>query len=162
MLFRSPESSFKPLEDEWPVQEFTYLACWHNIVSTFADRRESVESYWQKADPTYIDGPGSESFEDFIKRVHAFKARLECIEYDTIAVFSHEQFISAFLWLLGKGEVMPTSKEMRDFRKYLLENPIPNGAIVQAKFHEGYGWSFEPCLTDHLRLLELEPALSAG
>ena len=91
-----------------------------------------------------------------------FKSRLESAELDTIAVFSHEQFISAFVWLmkLKHNEVTPTSEEMREFRSYLLDNPLPNGAIVHAKFHEGYGWSFER-ITDHLsEVEEKEPELT--
>lgn len=149
-------------DDTWHIQEFTYLSMWHHVVSTFTDRQEAVKAYWQNADPTYIDGPESESFEQFIDRVRDFKERLEATELNTIAIFSHEQFISAFLWLLEKDKVTPTSHEMREFRAYLLAHPIPNGAIVQAKFHKGYGWSLE-LITDHLNKVEereLDPLLS--
>jgi probable phosphoglycerate mutase len=145
----TPEFSL-PFEDIWPVHEFTYLACWRKEFSTSADRQETVKAYWQIADPTYIDSSGSESFEQFIHRVRAFKARLESTEPSTVAVFSHEQFISAFLWLLQRGEVTPTSEEMRDYRDYLLANPIPNGGIVKAKFRTSNGeWTFER-ITEHL------------
>lgn len=156
------EFSF-PFEDEWPVHEFTYLACWRNEFSTFADRQETVKAYWQIADPTYIVCPGSESFIQFIDRVRAFKSRLESTEHTTIVVFSHEQLISAFEWLVQEkhGEVTPTSEEMRGYRTYLLRNPLPNGGIVKAKFRKANGeWTFER-ITQHLdRLADVqEPAL---
>ena len=153
--------SLKPLEEEWPVQEFTYLSSWKNECSTVQDRQPVVNLFWEIADPSWVDGPGTESFEQFIDRVRDFKACLESTQLGTIAVFSHEQFISAFLWLFGKGEVTPTSEEMSEFRKYLLTHPIPNGAIVQAKFRKGYGWIQEPSLTEHLSMVELRAPLSA-
>jgi len=149
-------------EEQWAVHEFTYLSAWHEESTTVEERRPVVDLFWEIADPSWVDGPGTESFEQFITRVRDFKALLESTENSTIAVFSHEQFISAFVWLmkLKHNEVTPTSKEMRQFRSYLLDNRLPNGAIVQAKFHEGYPWSFE-LITDHLsRIEEKEPELT--
>jgi 2,3-bisphosphoglycerate-dependent phosphoglycerate mutase len=164
-------------EEEWSVKEFTYLSSWLKENSTVEDRRPFADGYWQIADPTLVDGPGSESFAQFIDRVRDFKALLESTKHSTIAIFSHEQFISAFTWLLERGEVTPTSEEMSEYRSYLLDHPLPNGAIVHAKFyksngrvffkkmlwrlyrivhaeyHQGYGWSFERII-DHLSEVE--------
>ena len=38
-------------EEQWPVHEFTYLSMWHEEISTVEDRRETVEAYWQMANP---------------------------------------------------------------------------------------------------------------
>jgi broad specificity phosphatase PhoE len=149
------------LEEEQPVHEFTYLSAWLEKFATVDDRRPYVDAYWQISDPEYNDGPGAESFNQFINRVRDFKTRLEATELDTMAVFTHEQFISAFLWLLKKGEVTPTSKEMSEFRAFLFANPIPNGAIVQMKFHRVYDEWRSEMITSHLRSEELRPALSA-
>ena len=149
-------------EEQWPVHEFTYLSMWHEEISTVEDRRETVEAYWQMANPKLTDGRGSESFEQFIARIRRFKKNLERTELDTIAVFSHEQFIYAFVWLitLKHNKVTPTSEEMREFRSYLLANSLPNGGIVHAKYHKGYAWSFER-ITDHLYAMEEnEPELA--
>src|SRR6202007_60928 len=88
-------------DEEWLIREFTYLS--YNEYSTVQDRQPIVDLFWAIADPSWVDGPGTESFEQFIDRVSKFKARLESTELHTVAIFSHEQFISAFLWLLKKG-----------------------------------------------------------
>lgn len=141
------------LEEEWPVHEFTYLSSWLEKIATIDDRRPFVHAYWENSDPEYNDGPGAESFEQFMGRVRMMRERLESIKRGTIAVFSHEQFISAFLWLTAHNQTRPTPEEMSEFREHLLAHPIPNGAIVEAKFHQKYGWNFRMIIS-HLNAIE--------
>lgn len=151
-------------EVEWPVHEFTYLSSWHEHISTIEDRQPAVKVYWEIADPEYIDEtrPGSpkpESFKQFIERVRHVKDRLENTELDTIAIFSHEQFITAFQWLSQHNPQEISSETMKDFRAFLKANPIPNGAIVEAKFHREYDeWLYEMMIS-HLEKLEPAPAV---
>ncbi len=114
-------------EVEWPVHEFTYLSSMHEERSTAEYRRPLVNAYWETCNPSYIDGPGSESFEQFIGRVREVKLRLKSTALDKIVVFSHEQFISALLWLSKRdpGDLSPES--MENFRAFLEAHPIPNG-----------------------------------
>lgn len=81
------------------MHEFTYLSSMHGESSTVLDRQPLVKTYWKRCDPFYVEGPGSESFEQFIERVKQVMADLKSLKVDTIAIFSHEQFIHAFLWL---------------------------------------------------------------
>jgi 2,3-bisphosphoglycerate-dependent phosphoglycerate mutase len=134
--------------EEWKVQEFTYLTSMHRESTTIEDRRPLVDLYWEIGDPSFVDGPGSESFEQFIERVRNFLTKLRETDYSCIAVFSHEQFIRAALMLMEQEsahepvEVSPTM--MRDFRASLKKAPIPNGGIVEVKFHPGYdGWNYK-------------------
>jgi|SRR5579864_2948350 len=138
------------------VHEFTYLSSWHGVSSTLADRQEAVKAFWQKADPICIDDPRSESFKQFIDRVYAFHARIEAIVFESvafhyrIAIFSHEQFITAVIWLLQQGQIDISSENMRFFRTIVKDNPVPNGAIVQITFQEEpSNWSYD-LITDHL------------
>ena len=146
------------VEEEWAVQEFTYLSPERLACSTTEDRKPEVERYWKEVSPGYIDGSGAESFETFVKRVRAFLDCLKSAEekYETIVVFSHEQYINAVLWLLDCNPVEISPETMRQFRMYLDVNHIPNGAIVQLKFcyHEN-GWRHE-LITEHLKRLVLE------
>ncbi len=150
-------------EEEWPVQEFTYLSMWHEENSTITERRPAVEAYWEKADPEFVEdskpqSPEPESFNQFIARVRNVKERLENMESGIIAIFSHEQFIFAFRWLSEHNLEEPSSESMKEFRASLKANPIPNGAIVEAKFHRGYDeWRYE-MITSHLEKLEPAPA----
>ena len=119
--------------EEWPVHEFTYLSGWHGEYTTVKERKPIVELFWQISDP-FIPDPGAESFQQFIERVWEVMERLEKPQYKekTIAIFTHEQYISAFRWLLNskRKSLNVDEYEMREFRQYLLENPVANGEIV--------------------------------
>ncbi|HJT55273.1 MAG TPA: histidine phosphatase family protein [Ktedonobacteraceae bacterium] len=140
-------------EEVQPVQEFTYLEPERWTCSTPAQRRPEVERYWQKADPEDADGLGAESFKDFIERVRKFLKRLEDVQekYENVAIFSHEQFINAALWLIDRKPAGISSTTMREFRTYLDNNHIPNGAIVQLQFSPWDNcWKHE-VVTAHLK-----------
>ena len=126
-----------PIVVDLLVHEFTYLASWRNEYSTTEDRKPIVETYWEIAEPHLLDGPGAESFQQFIKRVWDVKEQLRASQYQRIAVFTHEQFILAFRWLLEqeRDSSYVDQDDMRDFRRYLLENPVPNGKMIPIELH---------------------------
>jgi broad specificity phosphatase PhoE len=118
----------------------------HQINSTIEERRPRVSEYWEKCDPDFVDSLESESFREFISRVFAFLERLKKVEdeYKTVAVFSHEQFINAALWLIERDPAEMSSKAMHRFRNYLDDNSLENGAIVKMRFnHHENRWLHE-------------------
>jgi len=161
------KSTFRHIfEEEWPIHEFTYLSSWHKAPSTVEDRREYVRQYWEFSDPTFRDAPvsepesesKSESFEQFITRVQAVMARLKSTTYDTVAVFSHQQFISALLWLSQQNRLKLCPDTMRKFKEFLALHPMPNGGIVQVQFKDRNDkWQIKPIFS---QLKPLEPALT--
>ncbi len=129
-----------PLE-KWNVHEFTYLSPPYLGISTIHNQSPLVEAYWEQRLPASEDGTESESFDAFIKRVRGFVERLRSSEFGsgkTIAVFSHEQFITAVRWLIERNPTSITEKAMDDFKSYLKQNPIPNGAIVRMRTRRKY------------------------
>ena len=60
---------------EWPVQEFTYLAPLHGRTSTATERQPYIRAYWDQADPGHAS-PGAESFTGLISRTADFLDRL--------------------------------------------------------------------------------------
>ena len=128
---------------EWMVQEFTYLASLHHEESTLEERKPMVEAYWSQADPTFADGPGSESFEALMRRAHMLDEQLRNTRFKNIAIFSHEQFITAFLWLATHRPTRLTGDSMHDLRKFLLEHPIPKGGIIRAQIRHQQHWLFK-------------------
>lgn len=140
-----------PLE-EWEVHEFTYLSSIHSEHSTSEQRRPLVDAYWEQCDPWYRDERGSESFKVFMGRVQAF---IRCLKdrRKNIAIFSHEQFITAVLWILKNRPGEINSDMMQDFKGYLNQNRIPNGAIVEIKVRRSEdsqdAWTYEQ-ITQHL------------
>lgn len=157
-------------EEEWEVQEFTYLWSMHREQSTVEERRPLVDAYWEQCQPSFVDSLGSgsfksESFKVFIGRVQAFLRRLKDAAYDgreNIAVFSHEQFITAVLWFIDRRPVEISSEEMRDFRDFFNLNRIPNGAIVEVKVRLSHdAWSYER-ITGHIKYEVPESTSNGG
>jgi broad specificity phosphatase PhoE len=116
---------------QWDVHEFTYLSPEKCRNTTSADRLPDVIRYWDTCDPDYCDGPGAESFNDFMGRVIAMKQTLLSRHEGHIAVFSHHQFISALLWLEGNGSYDRSRQAMTAFKEYFQANFIPNCGIIE-------------------------------
>lgn len=151
-VFRSM-SGRVPVEEVQSVREFTYLSPGRWRSSTAEDRRPVVDTYWQMAEPDYVDGPGAESFKEFSIRVNTFLEQIKMVEreYENIAVFSHEQFISAVLWLENHNPDEISAPAMHDFRTLLDSKLIPNGAIVHLEFsHHDDSWNYK-VITSHLK-----------
>jgi broad specificity phosphatase PhoE len=138
-------------EIQWDVEEFTYL-CSEDFpaLSNAEDRRPLVEAYWEMCDPTFVDGPGAESFVQFIGRVRNVIKRIKEIDHETIAVFSHEQFIRAVLWISGSDPETLDARTMQHFRDLLMSGKLPNGAILRTEFQDSQEpWEWE-LITSHL------------
>lgn len=111
---------------EWPVEEFTYLAPARFVGTTQAQRKPQADAYWQRADADYIDGPGAESFTQLMGRAERMLARLAALEADRVLVFSHGQFIRAVSWWLQHGARATEPALMRGFRAMDSAAPLPN------------------------------------
>lgn len=160
----APTRSFFPSvpEEEWPVKEFTFLSSVQGKNSTIDERRPLVEAYWKACNLSYIDGPRSESFEQFIESARRVITRLKCAEYDTIAMFSHRQFICALLWLSQRDPVELSQETMREFRDFLNENTLTDGAIVRIQFENSdERWQCK-AITSHLENLKKQGLASVG
>jgi probable phosphoglycerate mutase len=141
--------------EEWPVEEFTYLTPLDTL-TTFIERKPMVEAFWQKDDPSYADSDEVESFTTFIDRVQKVLQRLRQTREDTIAVFSHEQFMCAILWLFLKNKLEPDSPLCSDskkqFRDFLALCRFPNGAILPVQLQDGNETWVRNVITSHLSL----------
>ncbi len=114
-----------PLE-EWAIQEFTYLSPDKYHGTTVQDRMANAAIYWERGDSLFVDGPGAESFQNLIKRCEATVERLKKIPSGTVLLFSHQQFVSAIRWHLEGRFKMVNATTMREFRRFLVEQPIEN------------------------------------
>lgn len=137
-------------QKEWNVQEFTYLASMHQEHLTFEQRKPRVDEYWERYDPTYIDSPGSESFLQFIERAQEFMTLLRTVPYENIAVFSHEQFINAVIWLIKRTPVEISPQTMQDFHEFLGQHHLRNGTVIRLKVQSTPdNWRYQT-IVDHL------------
>jgi len=113
----------------WDTQEFNYLAKFHGIVTSTADRRAERNAYWDRSEPDFVHSPGSESFNDFASRVSKAMEKLRSTEKTTL-FFGHEQFMCCLLWLTSGERDEMTSDTMKEFRSFMAANRIPNGSLV--------------------------------
>ena len=135
-------SRFKHLRvEEWPIGEFTYLtpADWHG--STSKDRQAAVTRYWQRSDPTYNDGAGAESFVDLIDRVEKVIGLLRDENSHTALLFTHEQFMKAFLWCL-RTDARRISN-LRSFKNFSDSFKIPNCGSFEVRIGANGGIAFD-------------------
>lgn len=138
---------------EWSVEEFTYLTPLDTF-TTFVERKPMVEEFWQRDDPSYVDGDEVESFATFINRVQKVIKRLRQSKENSIVVFSHEQFICAILWLFLKRKLEPGSILCSDckkqFKDFLTMCRLPNGAILPVLLQDGNEAWVSNIITSHL------------
>lgn len=133
--------------DIWPVHEFTYLAPFRfPTVSTFFDRAPAVAEYWRRCDPAYSDGPGVESFDDFIRRVRIAILALSTFRSadDHILIFGHGLFIKAVRFIVENGAEMGcvVPSYMGDFHRFANETALYNASISKMSLNWGR-WKFE-------------------
>lgn len=115
----------------WPIQEFVYLQPSHWIGTTREQRRPTVDAYWQRADPDFVDGPGAESFANVLRRAEAALARVTALpDNATPVLFSHSQFIQAMrLTLMFPGAT--DAQKMASFWPFDQRSPVLNGQKVE-------------------------------
>ncbi len=116
--------------EQWPIHEFTYLAAARCQNMTAAERRPLVAAYWERCDPTYVDGAGCDSFAGMLQRAAAMLEALRRADGRLIAVFSHGLFIGATIWLLHERPAAITAETMRRFHAWRSPWSMPNAGIV--------------------------------
>lgn len=118
-------------QEQWEVQEFSYLSPARYRDTTTADRRPFVEAYWSRCDPHHIDGEGAESFADFIQRVQQAIDGLWTCQSEFVAVFGHGLFLRAMIWRMLFGAQPVNATTMLYFRRLLVSTAMPNTAITK-------------------------------
>jgi 2,3-bisphosphoglycerate-dependent phosphoglycerate mutase len=104
--------------EEWPIHEFTYLEPARHNGTNEEQQMPHILKYWESPDPAYIDGPGAESFTQFLDRTREAIHRLaEMAPGGCVVVFTHGFWMQAFRLLL----LFPNAtdaKLMQDFRRF--------------------------------------------
>lgn len=106
------------------VQEFTYLSPSKCIGTTAASRRAWVLEYWELSDPDLRDGPGAETFREFVERARDFVVSARSRSSENVVVFCHGQFMQMVRWLQEEPARPVNSESMRHFRAMDLERPV--------------------------------------
>jgi len=116
----------------WPIAELNYLSPERCANTTARSRKPLADDYWRRCDPAYIDGPGAESFAQFMNRVRTFHDRLLELSEGFVVAVGHGQFFRAFLLASAVGFAI-TPDAMRRYRAAETANPMANAAIVELR-----------------------------
>ena len=121
----------------WPIEEFTFLNPAHHRNTTEADRYPYSTTFWQRGDPDYIDGPGAESFSQFLDRARDTIRRLIARNPGgCVVLFTHGFFMQAFRLVL----LFPDANDrllMQNFLRFHLVNLIHNIDSLEFAIHDG-------------------------
>jgi broad specificity phosphatase PhoE len=115
--------------ETWAIEEFSYLDPARCRDTTVEMRRPWAAAYWQRADPHHVDGPGAESFAQFLARLQAFRRKLLERGGFVVAV-GHGQFFRACLWTEVHG-FAATPEAMAAWRAAEIATPMANGEIIE-------------------------------
>lgn len=151
IIQRFPHS---PVE-EWPIEEFTFLNPARHRDSTEADRWPYSTAFWQRSDPAYIDGPGAESFSQFLDRAReAIRRLIARNPGGCVLLVTHGFFMQAFRLVLlfpsaTDAELMANFPgfhsvnliqnvdslefELRDDKIHLIGEPNLSGFTIQGE-----------------------------
>ena len=119
---------------EWPVQEITYLAPARCADTTEAERAPMAREFWERNDPHYVDGPGAESFAEFIARADDALDRARKSAAQFIAIFTHGHFMRGIIWRALHPALPVDADTMRMFQHFTHALPVPNCTVVPMLF----------------------------
>jgi broad specificity phosphatase PhoE len=115
----------------WPgLEEFTFLEPAKCVGTTATDRTPWRLAFYERNDPTYCDGPGAESFGQFVARAREFLRRVRELDVGTVYVFTHALFIRLLECLESSPGTDDTSL-MSKFAKELGDYRIVNCQMVE-------------------------------
>jgi 2,3-bisphosphoglycerate-dependent phosphoglycerate mutase len=112
--------------EEWPVHEFTYLEAGRHNGTSEEQQMPHILKYWERQDPAYIDGPGAESFTQFLDRARESIQRFaRMAPGGCVVIFTHGFTMQAIRLLL----LFPKASDadlMRNFRRFHFNHFIEN------------------------------------
>ena len=123
--------------EEWPIHEFTFLEPSRHSNTTEEERQPHVQAYWEKRDPGFADGPGAESFTQFLDRARdAIRRLAKANPGGCVVVFTHGFFMQAFRLALLFPKA--SDAELRlNFLRFHLVNFIQNTDSLEFEVRDG-------------------------
>jgi alpha-ribazole phosphatase len=102
-------------------------------------RKPFVKAYWDDPDPERRLGKEADTFAEFEQRVSTFMTTMETLPDQTV-IFGHGTWFGLMLWRM-LGYDASTSENMRTFRRFQQNMPMPNCAVFTLVFNAGGHWS---------------------
>ena len=117
--------------EEWPIHEFTYLEPTRHNGTNEAQQMPHILKYWERPDPTYLDGPGAETFTQFLDRARSAILRFAQMAHGgCVVVFTHGFMMQAIRLLL----LFPDATDaelMANFRRFYESHFITNTEALE-------------------------------
>lgn len=120
-------------QQQWPLHEFTYLSPERYQGTTMHERKPIAEKYWQDCDPEFVEGPGAESFDEFVARIEECFAKIDAATKSNIIIFTHGLVMRLILLLQLTQQYRSSFSLMqkyRDMRKF----PVANTCILKMRW----------------------------
>jgi len=135
--------------EEWPLQEFIYLdpKLYHN--TTRDERKMAKVQFWEKCDPYYSNGNGSESFCQFQTRLKKCLKKLRTRK-GLVLVYTHGHVLRNMIWYVLNGKLECDAKSFKRYRSLRTALSVPNGAIIKLNLNSRE-WAMSTILTGHLK-----------
>jgi 2,3-bisphosphoglycerate-dependent phosphoglycerate mutase len=123
--------------EEWPIHEFTYLEPSRHNGTKEAQQMPHILKYWERPDPSYLDGPGAETFTQFLDRARSSIQRFAQLPPGgCVVVFTHGFMMQAIRLLLLFSDA--TDPElMTNFRRFHESNFIKNTEALELEIRGG-------------------------
>lgn len=100
--FLRTKQTCQPLRDKYPdvpfeidenVREFSYICPEFAFGKTIEQRKQRVNEYWSKLDPSFHDSESVECFSQFVERAKAFIKCVHQRKENFTVVFSHALYM---------------------------------------------------------------------
>jgi broad specificity phosphatase PhoE len=123
--------------EEWPIHEFTYLEPTRHNGTNETQQMPHILKYWERPNPAYLDGPGAETFTQFLDRARSAILRFAQMAHGgCVVVFTHGFMMQAIRLLL----LFPHTTDaelMRNFRRFHSNNFVANTEVAEFEVREG-------------------------
>ena len=143
--------------EEWPLHEFTFLDPARFYNTNMAERRPAAVAYWERSDPSYRDGPGAESFADFLGRIDAGIDEILRRDVPFTLIFSHGFVIRAVMWRLLSPPPAIDTDAMKRYWRFFRAVDVPNASIFKLTLQGSAAVQMTPPLVDHLTPVMVTP-----
>lgn len=107
-------------------------------------RKPYAKAYSEEPDLHRRLGANADTFAEFIERVRRFQNRMDTLT-DGAVIFGHGIWLAMLSWLL-LGRDVANQEEMRAFRAFQLELPMPNCVIFEAARQGSQPWRLQRVL----------------
>ena len=106
-----------------------------------AQRKPFVQAYWTDPDLHRRQGARADTLAEFVERVRRFQGRMDTLADGTV-IFGHGIWLAMLQWHL-EGQGVTDTAEMRAFREFQLQLPMPNCAVFEVARHGSQPWRME-------------------